>query len=138
MKQLIAAGGVLYRNRDEKLEIIMIKRNGVWDLPKGKLEEDESISECALREVAEEIGLNDLPILEGKIGVSIHTYSEKGEQIEKTTYWYRMKSNEVSDSFIPQIEEGVTEVIWYSLDEAKKIVGYDNLLSIIREFEYSF
>ena len=45
-------------------EILFIKRNGIWDLPKGKLENNESLFKCAEREVEEECGVNQLTIKE--------------------------------------------------------------------------
>ena len=57
--QIRAAGGLLIRSGKEfdATEMLLIFRNSVWDLPKGKLEEGESVPECAVREVSEEIGL---------------------------------------------------------------------------------
>ena len=49
--QIDAAGGVV--KRDGKL--LFIFRNGKWDLPKGKIDEGESIETAALREVEEEL-----------------------------------------------------------------------------------
>ena len=48
---LIQAAGGLVKNKNE--EILMIFRRGKWDLPKGKLDENETIKECAKREVEE-------------------------------------------------------------------------------------
>ncbi|MFM8758223.1 MAG: NUDIX domain-containing protein, partial [Methylophilaceae bacterium] len=47
-KTLIAAGGLV---ENELGQVLMIFRRGKWDLPKGKLDPNESIDECALREV---------------------------------------------------------------------------------------
>ena len=62
-KQLIptikAGGGIVY-NQEGK--VLMIKRNGKWDLPKGKKEKGENIATCALREVEEETGVKKLLI----------------------------------------------------------------------------
>ena len=41
-----AAGGVVYNNEDQ---VVMIFRNDFWDLPKGKLEKNETLGECAKR-----------------------------------------------------------------------------------------
>ena len=44
-----------------KNEILLIFRNGVWDLPKGgKIEYNESYEDAALREVSEETGVKNL------------------------------------------------------------------------------
>jgi ADP-ribose pyrophosphatase YjhB (NUDIX family) len=46
--------------RDADGRVLLIKRsdNGVWAFPAGTMELGESISECAVREVREETGLN--------------------------------------------------------------------------------
>ena len=52
--KMIEAGGGLVFN--ELGEFLAIKRNGSWDLPKGKLEKGEDFPTAALREVEEETG----------------------------------------------------------------------------------
>ena len=54
-----AAGGLVYNAKDQ---LLMIFRNGKWDLPKGKLEVGENIEQCAMREVEEECGISGLTI----------------------------------------------------------------------------
>ena len=55
-----AAGGVVYNTKNE---ILLIHRRGFWDLPKGKMEIDETIEDTAIREVEEETGLTNVMIL---------------------------------------------------------------------------
>ena len=59
-KTIIAAGGLV---ENEKGEILMMFRRGFWDLPKGKLDEGESIETCAVREVQEETGLQNVQLI---------------------------------------------------------------------------
>ena len=73
-----AAGGLVF-NKDGG--ILMIFRNGKWDLPKGKLEIGESVEECAIREVQEECGVSGL-IIENKIKDTYHTYILEEENIQ--------------------------------------------------------
>ena len=56
----INAGGGLVQNQAG--EYLLIHRNGLWDLPKGKQEEGEDIALTALREVEEECGISGLLI----------------------------------------------------------------------------
>ena len=53
-KPMTAAGGLVI-NPDN--EFLFIFRKGKWDLPKGKPEKDESLDDCAIREVTEETGI---------------------------------------------------------------------------------
>ena len=67
---IFASGGVIFNN--EKL--LMIYRNGFWDLPKGKMEPNESESECAVREVKEECGLSNRIKIVDFFQQSYHVY----------------------------------------------------------------
>ena len=90
--------------------MLMIFRNGKWDLPKGKLEIDEDIKTCAMREVEEECGITGLSIIQ-KLIDTYHTYELKGEKILKQTFWFKMNTN-FNSILKPQTEEGITEVVW--------------------------
>lgn len=105
--KVIEAGGGVVQN-DEKA-VLFIFRNEKWDLPKGKVEKDESIQETALREVEEECGVFDLE-LGDFLTKTYHIYEYKKQQILKISHWYKMKSN--TKSLKPQIEEDITEAVW--------------------------
>lgn len=102
-----AAGGVV---KNEKNEILFIYRRGKWDLPKGKNDGDESAKQCALREVMEETGLQQVKAGE-KIITTYHTYNEFGKHIIKETEWYLMTAS-VEQVLIPQSEEGIEKILW--------------------------
>ena len=106
-KVIEAAGGLVI---DAKNNILMIFRNDKWDLPKGKLEIDESIEYCAIREVMEECGIDGLQI-QNKISVTYHTYIQNNEKILKKTHWFLMITQS-NNSLTPQIKEGITKVKW--------------------------
>jgi 8-oxo-dGTP pyrophosphatase MutT (NUDIX family) len=111
-----AAGGVV-ENDENKL--LFIYRLGKWDLPKGKLEENETIPECALREVEEECLIKELKITDELLN-TYHCYSYKGKWAFKTTYWFKMTS-EYQGILVPQAEEGIENVEWINKNELKKI-----------------
>ena len=54
MRWVRAAGGIV---TDEAGRMLLIRRNGRWDLPKGKVEAGETLLQAALREVEEETGV---------------------------------------------------------------------------------
>lgn len=107
-----AGGGVTY---NEEGAILMIYRRGRWDLPKGKLDEGEDIASCALREVSEETGLQQLTLRE-KICDTYHIYTLKNERILKRTAWYKMQGSS-TDTLAPQEEENIMEARWVHEDE---------------------
>lgn len=103
---LIQAGGGIVRS--PKDEILFIYRRKKWDLPKGKLDPGESMEACAIREVKEETGVDDLH-LGDLITITYHLYIET-DIIIKETYWYEMYS--ADRVLVPQAEEGIKKAIW--------------------------
>ena len=126
----INAGGGLVQNQAG--EYLLIYRNGVWDLPKGKQEEGEDIALTALREVEEECGIGGLE--QGElICITHHTYHMNGLHMLKDTYWYEMKYTGNS-TLKPQLEEDIQKCEWVP---AGKLGEYlkDTYPSIKKVFE---
>ncbi|MFI3286481.1 MAG: NUDIX domain-containing protein [Rikenellaceae bacterium] len=117
-RRLKAAGGVVTNSHGEML---MIKRNGRWDLPKGHLEYGETIEQCAVREVEEETAITNITLGE-KIVETQHAYILRSEWAIKTTHWYHMSSECIYTK--GQSEEGIEEVVWCTPQQIE-----ENLLS---------
>ena len=111
-KEVSAAGGLVL-NPDEAL--LTILRNGAWDLPKGKVEKNESNEDAGTREVMEETGLNEVERL-GLATTTFHIYLRKNRWEFKTTQWFWMKAESGMD-LKPQTEEGITEIRWWPLED---------------------
>ena len=124
-----AAGGIVRNSKDK---ILMIRRNQIWDLPKGKLEKCESIEECAVREVAEETGVQDLQLQDFK-KTTYHVFRRGGEFRLKEVFWYQMYSN-YDGPFVPQLNEGITEVKWKGRKKLEKISEqtYQNIQLLLK------
>ena len=115
--EIIAAGGKVINN---KSDILFIYRNKKWDLPKGKAEKNENISQTALREVEEETGIKNLSIIK-PLDKTYHIFKRGKTNYLKTTYWFEMKSD-YNGKFKPQKKEGITRMEW---------IGVENLSSIL-------
>jgi len=126
IKEVIAAGGLV---RNSKGQVLFIYRNDKWDLPKGKRESSETLEEAAIREVMEETGIGSLEI-QYKLGKTYHIFKRKGEMRLKTTHWYEMTSED-SGPFSPQLEEGITDVVW--LNQEQQEVALRNSYRNIRQ-----
>ncbi|MEM6963769.1 MAG: NUDIX domain-containing protein [Bacteroidota bacterium] len=131
-KVIKAAGGIVENNRGE---ILMIFRRGYWDLPKGKVEKNETLEEAAVREVQEETGLQSID-LQLFIHVTYHTYTDrKARRILKESYWYTMKTTDIR--LIPQAEEDIEEAIFVDLKSfistPKNIYG--NILDVVSAYQ---
>lgn len=106
---VVAGGGKVY---NEANKVLFIKRNGHWDLPKGKAEKGESIEETSIREVEEETGVRNLEITRFLMK-TYHVYKRNEKFKLKLTYWFEMKTNFEGELY-PQIEESITKVKWKS------------------------
>jgi 8-oxo-dGTP pyrophosphatase MutT (NUDIX family) len=128
-KSVEAAGGVV---NNSKNELLVIKRNGFLDLPKGHIKKNESAQHAALREVAEECGISAHFISNDKPISTYHIYQEEDEKIFKETIWFEMKTNN-NESLIPQIEEGIEDIFWMSKNEVKqkKDLFYPSLFDLL-------
>ena len=84
------AGGIVLK--DDK--ILFIYKRGIWDLPKGKVEEGSSSRKTAKIEISEETGLpkKQLKILKKLIPTHYHKKVD-GEAIVKKTEWFLIKFN---------------------------------------------
>jgi len=131
-KLIPAAGGVVIR--DEKL--LFILRNRIWDLPKGKIDPGETPQEAAVREVAEECGIEGHQItkaLPSTFHIFQSPYSKTtGQWILKETHWFEMKYNGNHEG-IPEFEENITEIRWFKKTELGEVLAntYENLKSLI-------
>lgn len=123
-----AAGGIV--QQDSCCKHLFIFRNGNWDLPKGKIELNESPEEASIREVQEECGLQHVR-LGNPLPATYHVYHAYNKFWIKKTYWFEMTSSETT--LTPQKEEGISLVKWLDTEEIKKIrrETYANLHEVI-------
>lgn len=126
-----AAGGLV---QNEKKEILMIFRRGKWDLPKGKLDKGESLEDCAVREVEEETGLQNVQLISPLI-ITYHTYHEGARFMLKESHWYNMKVKG-EQKLVPQTSEDIHEIKWVTAKAAEKLFpeSYPSVTDVIREF----
>jgi 8-oxo-dGTP pyrophosphatase MutT (NUDIX family) len=115
---LVKAGGGLVLN--EANELLFIFRRGKWDLPKGKLDDGETMEECAVREIKEETGLQQVELKKHLI-TTWHTYDESGHHILKETAWYLLSAPK-KQALTPQTVEQITKIEWVNPAELNNYV----------------
>ena len=132
-KTIIAAGGLIQNDFDE---VLLIFRRGVWDMPKGKLDEGETIAQCAVREVEEETGLRNVELGEF-ISHTYHEYFDKWvkKEVMKETHWYamRIKGNQ---TLVPQTEEDIEQILWVKKEDLVSYMNnmHKNIIQVIQKF----
>lgn len=130
MLQTITAAGGLVTNPNN--HYLLIYRLGKWDLPKGKLDDYETIQQCAIREVEEETGITNI-ILKNLITKTTHEYVYKGVPTQKITFWYNMHI-ENNQTLIPQTEEYIDDIKWVAKADLPKYLNnsYNNIVEIFK------
>lgn len=118
------AGGVVYRQRGEVTQILMIQdKLGRWSIPKGHVEAGESVEQTAIREITEETGLFDLRIVE-KLDKLHFFYRKEGKLIFMTTFVFLIEALGNSDAIVPESNEGIADVKWFDAAAALELIEY--------------
>lgn len=111
-----AAGGIVSRRGgQEQILVVHRPRYGDWSLPKGKLDEGESLRDAALREVREETGL---VCRAGAPAGEARYIDARGRY--KAVLYFEMTAE--SGRFEPNDE--VDEIRWLALAEAVALLSY--------------
>jgi 8-oxo-dGTP pyrophosphatase MutT (NUDIX family) len=99
------------------------RRAGTWALPKGLIGPGESLQTTALREVAEETGV-EARLLE-KLGDVRYVYTWEGERVFKVVSFFllRYRSGRLGDIPAEHAHE-VAEAKWLPLHEAPALLSY--------------
>ena len=120
-KIIRAAGGIL--RKGDRIAVIHRPRHGDWSLPKGKVDEGESLEETALREVAEETGCR------ARLGefVKVIHYTVSGRPKE-VHYWQMDLVGE--QDFQPSDE--VDRMEWLTPEEAIKRLTYERDRNLVK------
>lgn len=129
-REVDAAGGLVCNRRGDYL---LIKRYGLWDLPKGHREEGEDIRTTAMREVMEETGLGELRLGE-LVCITDHCYIRDDIWHLKHTYWYNMLYTNPVD-LTPQREEDISKAVWVAKSSLPPFLKntFPSIIEVFRE-----
>ena len=127
VKREFSAGGVLVRRLRGEWVFAAIrpggKPEGLWALPKGRIDSGESAEVTAVREVAEETGAEGTSL--GKLGDIRYVFTWSGERIFKVVSFYlvRYSRGRLGD-LPPATAHEVAEVRWLPLAEGPTLLAY--------------
>jgi len=122
---------VVYRVRpDGVVELVLVARpsSNLWALPKGTPEPGESIEQTAIREVAEETGLQ-VEIVEPVCSIE-YSFNLAGERVrvDKVVHHYLMQAH-AGDVSLHDHEYDVVD--WFELHEALRRMTYANERTVV-------
>mgnify|MGYP002359279012 FL=1 len=124
VREYTAGGMVFRRTSADQIDILMIQdRMGRWTIPKGHVEEGESLEETAVREIGEETGLTNLSIKE-KLDKIHFFYRKEGKLIYMTTHVFLIEALGDTDALVPEDSEGIVDAKWFSKDKALELIEY--------------
>lgn len=127
-----AAGGLVENSNGE---VLMIRRKGWPDLPKGHIDEGESPEQAAIREVQEETGLADVEIV-APLCTTRHFHCAYGRWEIKQTEWYLMYAAGESPALYPQSDEQISAAEWLRARRLWKAVeqSYSTIRLVFEKF----
>ncbi len=125
-----SAGGVVYRLQGGRPLYLLIRDSYKnWGFPKGHIEEGEQPAAAAVREVAEETGLDDVE-LRGEINTIDWYFRFRGRLIHKVCHFFLMETSNTKTC--PQREEGISACRWVTFEEADTRISYGNAREVLR------
>ena len=128
-----SCGGVVIRHAPTGPEIVLGSRRreraGVsWTLPKGTPDGDESAEQTALREVAEETGL-EVRIV-APVGPIEYFFTQNGTRIHKTVHYFLMES---IGGDLAEHDHEFDDVRWVPLETARTMMTFATEREIVEQ-----
>lgn len=117
-----SAGGVILNKRNEVL--VVNQRGRSWSLPKGHVEENETLLQAAKREIEEETGVSELELIkEFKPYKRFRTRIGGGDDKskEKTLYFFLFKTNQEE---LKPIDPHNPEAKWVKIEEVSDLLTH--------------
>ncbi|GII52897.1 NUDIX hydrolase [Planotetraspora thailandica] len=114
-----AAGAVVWRGDETDPEVAVVHRPRYddWSFPKGKLKPGEHVIAGALREVAEETGLD---VVFGRPLPPVH-YLKDG-RLKRVDYWAARALGTSTEIATP---DEVDQLVWLPVAEARRLLTYE-------------
>ena len=112
---MAAAGGLVLCGG----HALLIRKHGQWDIPKGKRKKREKAEKCALREVAEETGLDkELLTIRRLLCQSSYITYYSSKPVNKTVDWFLMDyAGSLEDRLAPDLSENIDLCVWVPVED---------------------
>ena len=123
-----STGIVLFRNDSDKNEFLLLNYpQGHWDFVKGKVEQNETPHETAIRETREETGITNIEFIDGFEESVEYDFRFKKEDIHKKVIFFLAKTNEKNI----QLSHEHNDYIWLEYNDALKKTTFENAKNVL-------
>ena len=123
-----SAGIVLFRNDSDKNEFLLLNYpQGHWDFVKGKIEQNETSHETALRETKEETGITHIEFVDGFEESVEYDFRFKKEDIHKKVIFFLAKTNEKNI----KLSHEHNDYLWLEYNDALKKTTFENAKNVL-------
>jgi len=123
-----SAGIVLFRNDSDKNEFLLLNYpQGHWDFVKGKIEQNETSHETALRETKEETGITNIEFIDGFEESVEYDFRFKKENIHKKVIFFLAKTNEKNI----KLSHEHNDYLWLEYSDALKKTTFENAKNVL-------
>jgi len=128
MREQKSAGIVLFRNDSDKNEFLLLNYpQGHWDFVKGKIEQNETSHETALRETKEETGITNIKFVDGFEESVEYDFRFKKEDIHKKVIFFLAKTNEKNI----KLSHEHNDYLWLEYNDALKKTTFENAKNVL-------
>ena len=128
MRKQKSAGIVLFRNISNENEFLLLNYpQGHWDFIKGKVEQNETPHETAIRETKEETGITNIEFVDGFEESVEYDFRFKKEDIHKKVIFFLAKTNEKNI----KLSHEHNDYLWLEYNDALKKTTFENAKNVL-------
>lgn len=120
-KKVTSCGGLVWRVQGDKVQVLLIKQfahNNRWGIPKGHVNEGETLEECALREIREEAGVVV------KLGARMQDAFIRNDAEDKTIVAWTAEPIGSHEPNHNDPDSEVADARWFDVDALPEIMVY--------------
>jgi len=130
-----SAGAIILGEIEGELKIALAQHqrtDKIWVLPKGHVEDGESIAEAALREIHEEAGLDNVQLIKHLGTITRESIKRNGDVEHKTIHFFLAYALENKQPHTPT-DLLFTEVGWFKPEEAMRLLPNESDQAFLQE-----
>ena len=123
-----SAGVVIFIENGKGIHYLLLNYpTGHWDFAKGRIEENESLHEAAIRETREETGITDVEFFDGFEEKIEYHFQFEGKLIHKQVIFFLAKTKTRN----VKVSHEHTDFKWLDFENSLKKITYENARNIL-------